>query len=246
MKAFSDIREFFWPLLEKVELPGPVLLDENQIFLNSDKLENILKYTIDYYNSENERIKLVEGKSSLFIGTTSVAASIILGITSLLIKENEFSNGLLILIIILILLTVYLVRTIWFSIKVLERESYQSITIDDFIGHNSEIDYYRKLVIDIANKTRINSKVINRKVDNMTMAQEYFKRVIITILVYSFVLLTIYISKSKFNIIENLFSIINLKNKIQIINVNIIILYVLVILSIIMSSLALIKNTKKN
>jgi predicted transporter len=37
----------------------------------------------------------------------------------------------------------------------------------------------------IVNKTRKNANTINEKVDNMTMAQEYFKRAIIVVVLYS-------------------------------------------------------------
>jgi hypothetical protein len=52
------------------------------------------------------------------------------------------------------------------------------------------------LIAKIANKMRKNGITINGKVDNMTMAQEYFKRAIVVVTLYSFIILLFFLSKS--------------------------------------------------
>lgn len=79
MKFFENIREFFWPLLEKGEIPKPEILNQNDINVDSSHLKETLEYTINCYEAESDRKKTVENKSSLFIGTISVVTSLVSG-----------------------------------------------------------------------------------------------------------------------------------------------------------------------
>ncbi len=196
MKHFSNIREFIWPLLEKGENSDIKKLEFTEIEVDQKHLEQTLKYAIDYYESELQRMKSIEGKSSLFIGIISVLTSIILGATTVLAKENSFSLILFFLITILVLLALYMSRTVWFSLKTLERRSFHTISINDFLINDKGNDYYKKLIAGITNKTRKNSIIINEKVDNLTMAQEYFRRAIFIIILYAFTILFYYLFKN--------------------------------------------------
>lgn len=240
MKIISNIREFFWPLLEKGNIPEPKQISQEDISICKTHLEKTLEYALSCYEAENERIKIVEGKSSLFIGTISIITSVVLGITSVFIKGSEINTGILILVFLLFMLTVYMARTIWFSIKTLERKSYFSISINDFLISDSDDSYYKKLIAEITNKLRKNSITINRKVDSMTMAQEYFKRSVVIIVLNAFVLLLIFLPKSDFHISQSL----NLLNGIELNGWNIIILYTLAIASFVLSLKAILKKKK--
>ena len=99
MKLFENIREFFWPLLEKGKAQKIQKLEPNEIKVENKHLEQTLKYALDFYESEAQRKKTVEGKSSLFISIISVITSIILGVTTVLVKTNDFSVVLLFLIL---------------------------------------------------------------------------------------------------------------------------------------------------
>jgi hypothetical protein len=244
MNAFSKIREFFWPLLEKADIQEPLLLDESEIILDSSQLKEAYHQSINCYNSEMDRIKTIEGKSSLFIGTLSVTSSIILGITSVYINSSEYNLGSLLLIILLLFLIIYLLRTVWFSVKVLEREGYHTLSTQDFLIKRKDNEYYKKLLTEITNKTRKNSIVINRKVDNMTMAQEYFKRSIFIIPIYAIILFLIYISNNDINLPKIFFPNIDRLFRIQLHNWEKAILYVLVVLSLGISTIALFKIKK--
>lgn len=90
MSVFKQVREFFWPLLEKGEPPKFEELIKDNILVDNSFLPEVFRYTLDCYNREEERRKGIESKSSLFIGTISVVTSVILGVASILVKENNF------------------------------------------------------------------------------------------------------------------------------------------------------------
>lgn len=196
MNVFKGIREFFWPLLEKGKPQEFKQLNEDEILVDKSHLDKTLEYTLDCYNQEAERRKSIESKASLFIGTISVVTSVVLGVTSILVKENSFNITVSILVFLLFILTLYMSRTVWFSIKALEREKYYSKAVDDFLINSADESYYKQLIAAITNKIRKNAITINGKVDNMTMAQEYFKRAIVVVALYSFIILLLFLSKS--------------------------------------------------
>jgi hypothetical protein len=244
MKIFSKIREFFWPLLEKEDIPEPVSISPEDINVNENHFEKTLEYAIKDYESEEERRKLIESKSSLFIGTISVVTTVMIGVTSILVKINDFNHSISILVFLLFLITIYMARTVWFSVKVLERSKYFAISIDDFLIKDEGVDYYKKLISEITNKIRKNSVTINSKVDNMTMAQEYFKRAIIVVVVYSFAILIFCISASTFNLSYYLLKCVDLLNRINLIGLNTIVIYTLLIFSLALSIRANIRKKK--
>ena len=242
MKVFNNLRELVWPLLEKSVPQEPILLEESNVSIKADKINNALKQALEYYETENDRNKTVEGKSSIFIGTMSVAISVVLAVTSILFETKGFNTNTLVLIIFLFILILYLSRTLWFSIKVLERKGFHIIEIEDFLFEASNVEYCKKLIVDITNKTRKNSIIINTKVSNMAMAQEYFKRAIFIIPLYSLTLLISYVIKSNIKLIDFKLPIIDL---IQFDYWIILVLYILVLISIIMSIIVMIRLKKK-
>lgn len=242
MKTFNKIREFFWPLLENGEEQIASEISENDIHVESENLHRVLELTIKRYESEEDRKKSVESKSSLFISTISVVTTVIIGVTTLLIKEiKEFNVAIFVLIFLLFILSIYMARAIWFSIQTLERKKYHSLSESDFFISGKADDFNKSLIVKITNITNNNSIVINGKVDSMTMAQEYFKRAIVTISIYSFSLLLFYFSKSDFDFS----SIIFFMDGININLLNTIVLYVLIVISLIIGVLAYIKAKTK-
>lgn len=239
MKLFKNIREFFWPLLEEAENPFHELLNENDITVSSEHLQKTLDYALNNYNEESERKTSVENKASMFIGTISIVTSIVIAATSIIVKDEGFIVTTLILIILLSILTIYMSRTIWFAIKTLERRNYYSISINDFLIKDIDDNYYRKIISEITNKINRNSSIINQKVDNMTMAQEYFKRAIVTIALYSLVVLLFFILKSGIDLMFFCESMAKILNQIEISGWNTFVLYVISIFSLIVSVIAL-------
>ena len=244
MKIFSNIREFFWPLLEKAQILEPNKISQEEITVDNSHLEKTLEYAIRCYEAETERKKTVEGKASLFIGTISIVTSFVIGVTSVLVKVNDFNITISALVFLLFVLTVYMARTVWFSIKALERKNYYSISINDFLISDSDDKYYRKLIAEIINKIKKNSLTINSKVDNMTMAQEYFKRAIVIVVLYSFVILLLFLSKSGIDFSLHFQKKIDLLNRVELNGWNTTILYTLTIASLILSLKAIMKKNK--
>ena len=242
MKIFKNIREFFWPLLEKDEIPDPIQIESNEINVDSENLEKTLEYAIEFHESEYERKKTVEDKSSLFISIISVVTSIILGVTSVLVKVNDFSLIMLVLLVLLFILTIYMTRTVWFSLKTLERKAYNSISINDFLINEKDAEYYKILIASITNKVRKNSMKINEKVNNMAMAQEYFKRAIVVVSIYSFVILLFFISKADYGFNIDFLKTADFINRLNLNGWNIIAIYFLILVSIIIGLRATIKK----
>jgi len=242
MKIFKNIREIFWPLLEKVHAQKTQNLVPNEIKVENIHLQQTLQYAIAFYESEEQRKKTVEGKSSLFISIISIITSIILGVTTVLIKTNNFSIVLLFLIFLLFVLSIYMSRTVWFSLKTLEKKAYYSISINDFLISEKSDEYFKKIISNITNKVRKNSISINEKVDNMTMAQEYFKRAIVIVSFYSFVILIFFIAKAGVNFPQLFSNGVSFLNSLKLSAWNIIILYGLIAISIILGIKA---NRKK-
>jgi hypothetical protein len=194
MKFFKDVREFFWPLLEPELQDSPSDITPNDINVQEEYLEKALEFALQNYYSEEERRKSIETKSALFIGTTTAATTIIIASTSIIAKKDG-SYVMSIMLTLLCILVVYVARTIWFALQALERKGYHTISTNDYLTNSSELNYYKSLVAKVINKTAKNSKTINRKVDSMTMAQEYFKRAIVTISIFP-VLTLIYFAPS--------------------------------------------------
>lgn len=242
MKIFSSIREFFWPLLEKEKIEPKPALNTNDINVDKRHLKETLKYAIENYKSEEERRKNIESKSSLFISIISVVTAVILGVTTVLIKVDEFNFILLILIFILFILSVYMSRTVWFALKTLEREAYFSISINDFLITEKEDDYFKKLIVEISNKINRNTLVINKKADNMTMAQEYFKRAIIVVSLYSLLILIYFGSKTGLDYELYVQKTFQTFNTLNLSGWNIIIMYFLIIISLFIGIKAIRKN----
>lgn len=85
-------------------------------------------------------------------------------------------------IAVIIIYIVYLTRTLWFSVKCLERKAYYTINYD--LYNKLDDGYLKHMIAEISTVINKNHKVINEKVDYMVMAQEYFKRAIIVLAIY--------------------------------------------------------------
>lgn len=190
------IREFFWPLLNKVEPKTLKIYTLEDINVNNENIDKVLDLTQRTFDEELSRSSSVETKSSLFIGTLSVVTSVVIAVTTALINKNYFSISLLSIVVLLFVLIVYMIRTIWFSIKVLERRSFHTMHHNNYLLGDEKIEFSKKLIVQLINKTNQNTDTANSKVNNMVMAQEYFKRAIIVLLLYSGLLLIFFIEKS--------------------------------------------------
>ncbi len=202
LKVFIDIRELIWPLLEPLEESKQNEINETDCFWKSKEEDFILSYVEKYSESEENRKKEVESKSTIFIGTFGVVTAVLISLTKELILNDSvpvtFSK--LLLICMMTLAIIYLCRAIWFSIKALERRKYFTMGFPKFMLDEST-DKKRQIIIMQYNNTKKNQDEINIKVDYMTMAQEYFKRAIVVVATFSVIVFVNYIVRCVYYII---------------------------------------------
>lgn len=240
----EKIREFFWPLLEKGEVQKVTPLTIEDITVNNDNIQKVLDYAMKIYESELGRNVAIETKASLFISTLAIITSVVLAITTTLIGQNGFSSVLFLLVCLLFFLTIYVLRTVWFAVKVHERKPFNTFYHDDILTNGDEREYSKQLIISIVNKTKKNSLVINSKIDNMVMAQEYFKRAIITLSIYSFFLIIFFVDKCKLGIKASIFKIVKVFNEVEI-GTGLILLLILIAISSLVINFILLKRLNK-
>ena len=186
-EKLTDLRELIWPLLEPLPDNRADKVNEENCHFNDNEIDFILSYIEKYELNEESRRKDIESKSTIFIGTFTVIVTIL---TSIIKNMTEQTEGLLnvLSIFVMILAIIYLSRAIWFSIKVLQRQRYFKFSFPKFMFEDNK-DKKKRIVVEKYNNIKRNQDEINIMVDNMTMAQEYFKRAIITVVAFSIILL---------------------------------------------------------
>ena len=135
-------------------------------------------------------------------------------------------------------------RTVFFAVKALERRNYCVISEEDYLLSNENANFQKSVISSLVNSVRANRIATNNKTDNMIMAHEYFKRAIVTIVVYSFFILITFVNKSNLEFLNYIKGFIGVINTISITGWNIIFLYVLIGLSFLISILIYIKLIK--
>ena len=192
MRYLRCIAELIWPLLE------PKTNDEkasnkrasddvkNPVF-DDESLDIRLQLAFRYFDSEEERAKTVESKSTIFVGCIGFVIAIIFSAaTGLLLNDKaERSSSFYCSTIIWCIIMVYFIRAIWFSLNVVKKEAYELVGKEEFLGEESINK--RELILKLADYTEHNSEVNNKKVDNMQMAQEYFKRGFVITAIYAII-----------------------------------------------------------
>lgn len=184
----SYIREIFWPLMEK---ENPTLNDEECLELKilDESLDTALELNSKIAAAEEDRRKSVEGKAALLLSTISIATSVIVAANALVTVNKEFSIAGKISVSISFVLTIYTLRTVWFAIKALERGAYQVLDFNDINIGCSKSEYKKTIIMKLRGQTIYNQRAINKKVDWLTLSQEYYKRSLIIISLYALVIL---------------------------------------------------------
>lgn len=178
MSSFSAFRDVFWPLIDKekseVKDLNPFL--EKCDTIKEGEEEKVLAQAIKCIEEENDRRKTVETKASLFVSVITVSTTIVLSYTKQFVDLANLNFFEWLQLTLLTILTIYLVRTIWFSVKTLERKVYKCLDVTDFIDFYICPDSKRKLIKDIIKVIETNEQATNKKVDYMVLAHMYFKR----------------------------------------------------------------------
>ncbi len=181
--GIGEIVDFFWPILEKDNINIPKKKHKvDDVVVASDSIQSAYDLAHRYFDIEEKRLSTVESKSIVFVGTLSVITGIIVSLL------KDLSNLPFYYTIIFVISLIYFCRALIFSIKALKRGTYYSIGFKDLnINETTNTDYLKKMIVALSDFAENNSITINHKVDMMTMAQAYFVRGIITVLLASFV-----------------------------------------------------------
>lgn len=181
--------DFFWPLLPSWQPQTFPSATEGEIKENVD-VSAIYNLVEKAYHEEFDRMRVIESKASMFIGTTTFMATFVIGISTFLAKGQ--SNGLftMMLAFLAFCICMYMTRVLYLSIRALERSVMFLVNPIDFYKADDQTDYMKKAICQFINSTNQNHNPINKKMNYVVAAQRYFKRVLITLGLYAFVLLT--------------------------------------------------------
>lgn len=128
-----------------------------------------------FLEEERDRRKTVEGKASIFIGTTSIMGAILVGCSKLIFDETDDGKivNTFILVSMLVLVAI-LASTIWYSVKVLKKRTYWKLATNDLENIANRKQYYIEMISSMIKILKFNETVINMKVDNMELAHMRF------------------------------------------------------------------------
>jgi cation transport ATPase len=195
-----NVREIFWPLLDKYRESPISAISPNDIKIDQ---ANDLKiaYEMAHKNQqdEQERSRTVETKSIVFISSIGFVITFILGITNMLLSSKNISLDYftLLLIFTAIILIAYFVKATWFSVLALKRREFKVLSVQDIIEVKE--NYLKEIIAKTINISKENAKTINLKVDFMTMAQEYYQRAIIALIFYAIFMFIVIITNMKYS-----------------------------------------------
>lgn len=185
-KQLSQIREFFWPLLEPkgkgLEEQGPKAVIE----ITDECLELAYVLQMKKLDNEEDRRKGIETKAALLLSSISVASSLVVAANSLGTSSNNNNIAIRCSVFISFILSVYSIRAIWFSVRALERRGFHVLGFRDINIPGTKVEYQKRLITKIEGYVYANQIIVNDKLDFLTMAQEYYKRAIVIICLYAF------------------------------------------------------------
>lgn len=163
---------------------------------DKEKIEETLKYCESLLDSEEQRKKTLESKATSLTGITGLASSVIFGFAGFIFDKIKNLN-LLFLFIVTVLYTVlslYIIRSIYYSIMALKPEKYVHPDANDiFQLSNKSIDAVRKeRAISSFYSYVKNIETNNQKGNWLLNSQRCFRNSIIVLALIS-VLLGVYV-----------------------------------------------------
>jgi uncharacterized membrane protein len=192
MGIIRNIIEFFWPMLPPQGAPQHFPeARENEVRAQGEGLRSICGMAEKAYQEEYDRMRVIESKASIFIGTTTFMATFVIGISTFLAKEQNIGLFLMILAILACCICIYMARVLYLSIRALERSAVAVVNPVKYYNLNNHEDILVKIICEYINATHFNHTPINRKMDFVVLAQQYFKRVLYLLGVYGLVLLSL-------------------------------------------------------
>lgn len=197
MEVIRTIIDFFWPLLPPMNTPIDYpKASKNDIRVTGNNLAAVCSMAEKSYLSESERMRTIESKASMFIGTTTFMATFIVGVSTYLAKVNDHIGGFYaVMVLLAFLICLYMSRVLYLSIRALERSVIVVVDPLQFYKETQMDEYYKKLICYYINATTHNHKPINEKMNYVVAAQRYYKRVLTTLGLYSMTLFAFCIKK---------------------------------------------------
>ncbi len=171
---------------------APTQTDEEPtipLTIQDENLDQAYGLSVGLYEAEDDRRKSTETKATLFMGSISIATTIVIAANALI--WNATIPGLIVKLMVAMsfFISVYAMRTVRYSLKVLKRSSYSVLDFNDINRPANKFDYLRYLIKTYHEMTLSNSKVVNQKVTYLAMAQENYRRAIFVVSVYALVVL---------------------------------------------------------
>lgn len=192
------IRDFFWPVLEAKDSDKKDLSIslEKCSFLSDKNIDLAIQAARDFSAREEDRRKTVENKASILIGTFSVVITILLNfLKDIILGLNTYPIFFTATAFIFAsIIVVYLSFSVYHATNVLTKakEGYDWPAVPSFL-YNGTREYKTLLFLKIRNSTYANMSIINKKVDSMTMAYEFFKCAIRTVIIFAIILAVLFI-----------------------------------------------------
>lgn len=179
--------DFFWPLLPSWQPQTFPEATEGEIKANVD-VKAIYDLVEKAYHEEFDRMKVIESKASMFIGTTTFMATFVIGISTFLAKGQSNGFFVMVLAFLAFCICMYMTRVLYLSIRALERSIIYMVNPIDFYKADDQAAYMKMTICQFINATNQNHNPINKKMNYVVAAQRYFKRVLITLGLYALIL----------------------------------------------------------
>ncbi|MDF0750155.1 hypothetical protein NLU14_07905 [Marinobacter sp. 71-i] len=185
----GQIIESIWPRLEGSPVAYDDFLD-NDTEIPEENLEKSIEFAILMYEKQKERVSTIESKSSIYLGFFGTVIAILFFALKDLFFKVESGIAYDVAIMFGGILIIYILQVMHYAIKALERRGYHSIDESEFL-HGDK----RRIAVDLINNVKKNYDVINAKVDCMTMAHEFTKRILWMILIAAVALVILPLTK---------------------------------------------------
>lgn len=205
MNIFRNTFDFFFPLMPKEEeTPEPRKdIQVDDVKGDTNTLKEKVQSAKCYYEEENERNRIIEGKASMFITSSGFLGTILIGTSNILVnQEGGLVPFKILMIVCLLLFAIYMVKTIIFSVKTLTRTKFYRPDPGTLLQEADKDKFIQQLIADYVNSTTNNQEATNLKMDNVVMAQHYFKRLMWSVLLFVIVLLLYVLEKNDISVVS--------------------------------------------
>jgi len=196
----------------KCDVFFPSSLDEIQSRMkiqDKDKIEETLKYCESLLATEEERKKTLESKATTLTGITGLASSVIFGFAGFIFDKIRNINVFLLLsvTILYVILSVYITKSIYYSIMALKPDKYLHPDANEIfsLSDKSIEEVRRERAIDSFYSYVKNIDLNNKKATLLLKAQNYFRNSVIALTIISLMLALCVTVSDLFPTIQRLF-----------------------------------------